>query len=413
MDNEIKLTLDPTAGISASQAAPAPAAPDPLAAAAAAMTAEIAAQSRPAVPAAQPAPQPAAQPTAQQAGPVIDETMFTEAERRVIDEFSKKIDITDTAVISNYGSAAQKKISDFSDTALGSVRNKDFGEVGGMITTLISNLRSLNDDTEDTKGFLGVFRTTRRKIENLKTRYDKCETSVNEIVAVLEQHQIILLKDISMFDQLYEMNLSYFKELTMYILAGKKKLAEERATTLVQMKEKASLSGLPEDAQAANDFEEQCTRFERKLYDLELTRMVSIQMAPQIRLVQNNDTMMTEKIQTVIMNTIPLWKSQMVIALGIEHSRQAMEAGKQVTDMTNELLKKNSEALHQATVQVTTEAERGVVDIETLTHTNEELIRTLDDIQAIQREGHERRVAAEAELGRIEAELKTKLINLH
>ena len=406
MDNEIKLTLDPTAGISASQAAPAPAAPDPLAAAAAAMTAEIAAQNRPA-PAAQ--PQPAAQP----AGPAIDETMFTEAERRVIDEFSKKIDITDTAVISNYGSAAQKKISDFSDTALGSVRNKDFGEVGGMITTLISNLRSLNDDTEDSKGFLGVFRTTRRKIENLKTRYDKCETSVNEIVAILEQHQITLLKDISMFDQLYEMNLSYFKELTMYILAGKKKLAEERATTLVQMKEKARLSGLPEDAQAANDFEEQCTRFERKLYDLELTRMVSIQMAPQIRLVQNNDTMMTEKIQTVIMNTIPLWKSQMVIALGIEHSRQAMEAGKQVTDMTNELLKKNSEALHQATVQVTTEAERGVVDIETLTHTNEELIRTLDDIQAIQREGHERRVAAEAELGRIEAELKTKLINLH
>ncbi len=400
MDNEIKLTLDPTAGISAAQAAPAPAAPDPLAAAAAAMAADVAAQSKPAE------PKPAAP-----AGPAIDETMFTEAERKAIADFSKQIDITDSSMILGYGSAAQKKISDFSDTALGSVRNKDFGEVGGMITTLIGNLRALNDDAEDNKGFLGVFRSSKRKIENLKTKYDKCETSVNDIVSILEQHQITLLKDVSMFDQLYEMNLSYFKELSMYILAGKKKLAEERATTLVEMKNKAQRSGLPEDAQAANDFEEQCTRFERKLYDLELTRMVSIQMSPQIRLVQNNDTMMTEKIQTVIMNTIPLWKSQMVIALGIEHSRQAMEAGRLVTDMTNELLKKNSEALHQATVAVTKEAERGIVDIETLTHTNEELIRTLDDIQTIQKEGREKRIAAEAELGRIETELKQKLIN--
>ena len=400
MDNEIKLTLDPTAGISAAQAAPAPAAPDPLAAAAAAMAADVAAQSKPAE------PKPAAP-----AGPAIDETMFTEAERKAIADFSKQIDITDSSMILGYGSAAQKKISDFSDTALGSVRNKDFGEVGGMITTLIGNLRALNDDAEDNKGFLGVFRSSKRKIENLKTKYDKCETSVNDIVSILEQHQITLLKDVSMFDQLYEMNLSYFKELSMYILAGKKKLAEERATTLVEMQNKAQRSGLPEDAQAANDFEEQCTRFERKLYDLELTRMVSIQMSPQIRLVQNNDTMMTEKIQTVIMNTIPLWKSQMVIALGIEHSRQAMEAGRLVTDMTNELLKKNSEALHQATVAVTKEAERGIVDIETLTHTNEELIRTLDDIQTIQKEGREKRIAAEAELGRIETELKQKLIN--
>ena len=303
----------------------------------------------------------------------------------------------ESAVVLGYGSAAQKKISDFSDTALGSVRNKDFGEVGGMITNLIGNLRSLNDDAEDNKGFLGVFKSSKRKIENLKTKYDKCETSVNDIVSILEQHQITLLHDVKMFDQLYAMNLSYFKELSMYILAGKKRLAEERATTLVEMKNKAIQSGLPEDAQAANDFEEQCTRFERKLYDLELTRMVSIQMSPQIRLVQNNDTMMTEKIQTVIMNTIPLWKSQMVIALGIEHSRQAMEAGKLVTDMTNELLKKNSEALHQATVAVTKEAERGIVDIETLTHTNEELIKTLDDIQTIQKEGREKRMAAEAE----------------
>jgi len=404
MDNEIKLTLDPTAGISAAQAAPAPAAPDPLAAAAAAMAADVAAQS-------QPQPQKPAVEEQKPAGPAIDETMFTEAERKAISDFSKQIDITDSSMILGYGSAAQKKISDFSDTALGSVRNKDFGEVGGMITTLIGNLRALNDDAEDNKGFLGVFRSSKRKIENLKTKYDKCETSVNDIVAILEQHQITLLKDVSMFDQLYAMNLSYFKELSMYILAGKKKLEEERATTLVEMKEKAKRSGLPEDAQAANDFEEQCTRFERKLYDLELTRMVSIQMSPQIRLVQNNDTMMTEKIQTVIMNTIPLWKSQMVIALGIEHSRQAMEAGRMVTDMTNELLKKNSEALHQATVAVTKEAERGIVDIETLTHTNEELIKTLDDIQTIQKEGREKRIAAEAELGRIETELKEKLIN--
>ena len=388
MDNEIKLTLDPTAGISAAQAAPA--APDPLAA-------DVAASSKPA--------------EQKPVGPAIDETMFTEAERKAISDFSKQIDITDSSMILGYGSAAQKKISDFSDTALGSVRNKDFGEVGGMITNLIGNLRSLNDDAEDNKGFLGVFRSSKRKIENLKTKYDKCETSVNDIVAILEQHQITLLKDVSMFDQLYEMNLSYFKELSMYILAGKKRLAEERATTLVQLKDKAKNSGLPEDAQAANDFEEQCIRFERKLYDLELTRMVSIQMSPQIRLVQNNDTMMTEKIQTVIMNTIPLWKSQMVIALGIEHSRQAMEAGRLVTDMTNELLKKNSEALHQATVAVTKEAERGIVDIETLTHTNEELIKTLDDIQTIQKEGREKRIAAEAELGRIENELKQKLIN--
>ena len=397
MDNEIKLTLDPTAGISAAQAAPA--APDPLAAAAAAMAADVAASSKPA--------------EQKPVGPAIDETMFTEAERKAISDFSKQIDITDSSMILGYGSAAQKKISDFSDTALGSVRNKDFGEVGGMITNLIGNLRSLNDDAEDNKGFLGVFRSSKRKIENLKTKYDKCETSVNDIVAILEQHQITLLHDVKMFDTLYAMNLSYFKELTMYILAGKKRLAEERATTLVQMKNKAIQSGLPEDAQAANDFEEQCTRFERKLYDLELTRMVSIQMAPQIRLVQNNDTMMTEKIQTVIMNTIPLWKSQMVIALGIEHSRQAMEAGKLVTDMTNELLKKNSEALHQATVAVTKEAERGIVDIETLTHTNEELINTLNDIQTIQKEGREKRIAAEAELGRIENELKQKLININ
>ena len=382
MNNEIKLTLDPNASLSAAAAAPVPEAP-----------------------AAQPA-----QPAPAQA-PAYDESMFTEAERRAIDEFAGQIDIKNSGMILGYGSAAQKKISDFSDTALGSVRNKDFGETGTMITNLIGNLRSMNDDAED-NGFLGMFKNTKRKIENLKTKYDKCEDSVNDIVAILEQHQITLLKDVAMFDDLYEMNLTYFKELTMYILAGKKRLAEERATTLVELKNKAMQTGLPEDAQAANDFEEQCIRFERKLHDLELTRMVSIQMSPQIRLVQNNDTMMAEKIQTVIMNTIPLWKSQMVIALGIEHSRQAMEAGRMVTDMTNELLKKNAEALRQATVDITREAERGIVDIETLTHTNEQLIQTLDEVQQIQKEGREKRAAAEEELGRIEGELKTKLINM-
>lgn len=395
-DNEIKLTLDPNAGIS-SAAAAAPA--HPMAGTAPAATTPSAAAEAPVEQ--KPAP-----------APLLDESQFSEAERKAINDFSKQIDITNSSMILGYGSAAQKKISDFSDTALGSVRNKDFGEVGGMITTLIGNLQSLNDDAEDKGGFLGVFKNTKRKIENLKTKYEKCEDSVNNIVSILEQHQITLLKDISMFDSLYEMNLEYFKELSMYIVAGKKRLEEERATTLVELKEKARKSGLPEDAQAANDFEEQCVRFERKLHDLELTRMVSIQMSPQIRLVQNNDTMMTEKIQTVIMNTIPLWKSQMVIALGIEHSRQAMEAGRMVTDMTNELLKKNADALRQATVDVTREAERGIVDIETLTHTNEQLIQTLDEIQQIQKEGRDKRVAAEAELGRIENELKDKLIGM-
>ena len=378
MNNEIKLTLD-----SGAAAAEAPAAPE--------------------------IPNPAAQ--AQEQVPALDESMFSESERRAIEDFSKQIDIRNSGMILGYGSAAQKKISDFSDTALGSVRNKDFGETGTMITNLISNLHSMNDDAED-NGFLGMFKNTKRKIENLKTKYDKCEDSVNDIVAILEQHQITLLKDVAMFDDLYAMNLTYFKELTMYILAGKKRLAEERATTLVELKNKAMQTGLPEDAQAANDFEEQCIRFERKLHDLELTRMVSIQMSPQIRLVQNNDTMMAEKIQTVIMNTIPLWKSQMVIALGIEHSRQAMEASRMVTDMTNELLRKNAEALRQATVDITRESERGIVDIETLTHTNEQLIQTLDEVQQIQKEGREKRTAAEAELGRIEDELKAKLINM-
>lgn len=388
MDNEIKLTLDPMAPFAAEKAPAAPATAESAFAAAAA-------SASPAV-----------------SMPALDETQFTESERRAIDEFSKQIDITNSAMILGYGAAAQKKISDFSDTALGSVRNKDFGEVGGMISSLITNLHSLNDDAEDNKGFKGLFKSTKRKIQDMKVKYEKCEDSVNSIVSTLEQHQITLLKDISMFDELYGMNLDYFKELSMYIVAGKKKLETERNTTLVELTNRAKESGLPEDAQKANDFAEQCVRFERKLHDLELTRIVSVQMAPQIRLVQNNDTMMTEKIQTIIMNTIPLWKSQMVIALGIEHSRQAMEAGRLVTDMTNELLKQNSAALHQAAVDITKESERGIVDIETLTKTNEELIATLTDIQQIQKEGREKRIAAEAELNRIENELKAKLLDV-
>lgn len=388
MDNEIKLTLDPMAPFAAEKAPEAPATAESAFAAA------------------------TASPSSAASMPALDETQFTESERRAIDEFSKQIDITNSAMILGYGAAAQKKISDFSDTALGSVRNKDFGEVGGMITSLIGNLHSLNDDAEDNKGFKGLFKSTKRKIQDMKVKYEKCEDSVNSIVSTLEQHQITLLKDISMFDELYDMNLDYFKELSMYIVAGKKKLEAERNTTLVELTNRAKASGLPEDAQRANDFSEQCVRFERKLHDLELTRIVSVQMAPQIRLVQNNDTMMTEKIQTIIMNTIPLWKSQMVIALGIEHSRQAMEAGRLVTDMTNELLKQNSAALHQAAVDITKESERGIVDIETLTKTNEELIATLTDIQQIQKEGREKRIAAEAELNRIENELKAKLLDV-
>jgi len=379
---EINLTLDPFG--SAAAAAPAPEA----------------------------APAGASTPAAAAAVPALDESAFSEQERKMIDDFSQTIDITDSTTILGYGASAQKKISDFSDTALNGVRNKDFGEVGQMLTGLIDQLRDMNEDAEDDKGFLGMFKNTKRKIESLKVKYEKVEDTVANVTESLRQHQVTLLKDVAMFDSLYETNMTYFKELSMYILAGKKRLQHERDVTLKALQEKAKQSGLPEDAQAANDFAEQCVRFERKIHDLELTRMVAIQMAPQIRLVQNNDTMMAEKIQTVIMNTIPLWKSQMVIALGIEHSRQAMEAQRAVTDMTNELLKRNAAALHQATVDVTRESERGVVDIETLTQTNTELISTLDDVAAIQKEGREKRTAAEAELNRIETELKTKLIGL-
>ncbi len=338
------------------------------------------------------------------------EDLFTEEENKMISDYAEKIDITDSATALNYGASSQKKISEFSDTALGKVQTKDFGETGTMIQNLLVQLKHI-DDGEEKGGLFGLFRKGKMKLEEKKIQYQKAETSVNEIVNVLEDHQVILMKDISMFDNLYDVNLDYLKELTMYIAAGKKKLQHERTVTLEEMRKKAAESGRPEDAQAANDFAEQCTRFERRLYDLELTRAVAIQTAPQIRLLQNNDAMMSEKIQTIIMNTIPLWKSQMVLALGIEHSNQAMQAGRNVTEMTNELLKRNAETLHQSTVDINTEAERGIVDIEALTETNKKLIETLDEVTRIQEEGHAKRQAAEVELRRIENELKQKLVN--
>ena len=341
----------------------------------------------------------------------IDDSSLSEEEKKIVDEFSKKIDISNSAVVMQYGAAAQQKVAGFSDAALENVRTKDFGELGDMMANLVVELKGIQEPTK-TKGFLGLFRKVRYDINVMKAKYDKAEVSVNNIVDALEGHQVVLLKDIAMLDKMYDMNLSYLKELTMYIIAGKKRLKEERETTLVELTNKAHETGLPEDAQAANDFAAKCDRFEKKLYDLELTRMISIQMSPQIRLIQNNDTLMTEKIQSTIVNTIPLWKSQMVIALGLSHSQQAMEAQHAVTEMTNELLKKNAEALHQGTVAVAKEAERGIVDIETLTQTNQQLITTLEEVRKIQDEGHQKRVEAEKELHRIEGELKNKLVDL-
>lgn len=343
--------------------------------------------------------------------PVPDEPVLTPEEQKVVDDFVEKIDITSSALVMQYGSGAQKKIANFSDTALANVRTKDLGEVGDEISNLVVELKGFDVSEEEEKGFFGFFKKQSNKLEGLKARYDKAEVNVNKIASSLEGHQVQLMKDIVMLDKLYETNLAYHKELSMYIIAGKKRLQRERSTTLVELKKKAERSGLAEDAQAANDFAQQCDSFEKKLHDLELTRMVSVQMSPQIRLVQNNDRLMAEKIQSTIVNTIPLWKSQMVISLGIAHSQQAMEAQRAVTDMTNELLRKNAEALHQATVDITRESERGIVDIETLTETNAKLIQTLDEVQAIQKEGREKRTAAESELNRIENELKTKLIN--
>ena len=335
---------------------------------------------------------------------------LTPAEQKMVADFASKIDITDPNIVLQYGAGSQQKIANFSDSALANVRNKDLGEVGDMITNLVGELKNFEDD--DSKGFLGFFKRQGNKIEQMKTKYDKAEVSVEKIATSLENHQVRLMKDVAVLDQLYNVNLANFKELSMYILAGKQKLNEVQNTTLPAMIEKAQKSGLPEDTQAANDMANMCNRFEKKIHDRELTRAISIQMAPQIRLIQNNDTVMSEKIQTTLVNTIPLWKSQMVIALGLAHSQEALKAQQQVTDLTNELLKKNAEALKISTVETAKASERGIVDIETLKQTNETLISTLDEVLQIQNDGRAKRREAEAELSRIENELKSKLLEM-
>ena len=342
---------------------------------------------------------------------VLDESNLTEEEREMVAEFAEKIELSNSNMVIQYGAGAQKKIADFSETALSNVRTKDLGEIGDMISGVVTELKSF-DVEENEKGFFSFFKRTSNKITALKAKYDKAEANVDKISHALEGHQIQLLKDVAMLDKMYELNKVYFKELSMYILAGKKKLKQVQEQELPVLTQKAKESGLAEDAQAANDLAAQCNRFEKKIHDLELTRMISIQMAPQIRLVQSNDTLMSDKIQSTLVNTIPLWKSQMVLALGVAHSQQAAEAQRQVTDMTNELLRKNAETLKMATVETAKESERGIVDMETLKHTNETLISTLDEVVRIQEEGREKRRAAELELGRIEGELKQKLLDI-
>ena len=340
----------------------------------------------------------------------VDESMLTEQEKKAVDDFAKKIDITDTNLVLNYGVAAQKSVATFSENALSSVRNKDLGEVGETLSNLVVEVKGFGQ--EEKKGFAGLFHKQKDKLELMRAQYGKAETSVNRIVSELEKHQVTLMKDIAMLDQMYDLNLKYYKELTMYIIAGKKRLAEVRSGELEELRKKAEASGLAEDAQAYNDYAQKCERFEKKLHDLELTRMVSLQMGPQTRLLQNNDTLMVEKIQSSLVNTIPLWKSQMVLALGMEHSRQATAAQSAVTQTTNELLKKNADMLKMGTIATAKEAERSIVDIETLQHTNEQLVSTLDEVVNIQREGAQKRKEAEVELGRIEGELKQKLMEL-
>lgn len=340
----------------------------------------------------------------------VDESMLTEQEKKAVDDFAKKIDITDTNLVLNYGVAAQKSVATFSENALSSVRNKDLGEVGETLSNLVIEVKGFGQ--EEKKGFAGLFHKQKDKLELMRAQYGKAETSVNRIVSELEKHQVTLMKDIAMLDQMYELNLKYYKELTMYIIAGKKRLAEVRSGELEELRKKAEASGLAEDAQAYNDYAQKCERFEKKLHDLELTRMVSLQMGPQTRLLQNNDTLMVEKIQSSLVNTIPLWKSQMVLALGMEHSRQATAAQSAVAQTTNELLKKNADMLKMGTIATAKEAERSIVDIETLQHTNEQLVSTLDEVVNIQREGAQKRKEAEVELGRIEGELKQKLMEL-
>ena len=342
---------------------------------------------------------------------VFDESMLSEDERRAVDAFAAQIDLTNSGAILQYGAGTQKKMADFSESALENVRTKDLGEIGGLLSDVVKELRDF--DEEEEKGFLGVFKKSSGKIRSAKAKYAKAEVNINQICKVLESHKVRLLKDIAVLDKMYELNLTYYKELTMYILAGKKKLAEVRNGRLLQLLEKASRTGLAEDAQAARDLDGMCNRFEKKIHDLELTRTISMQTAPQMRLVQGNDTLMVEKIQSTVVNTIPLWKSQMVLTLGIEHSAQAAAAQREVTDMTNELLRRNVKKLKLAVTETARESERGIVEIETLKATNETLISTLDEVMQIQREGRQKRAQAEQEMQRLEQELKAKLLQIH
>ena len=346
------------------------------------------------------------------AAPVFSMENLTPAERQAVDEFAAKINIEDANTVLQYGAGAQKNISDFSGAALNSVRTKDMGEVGDMLSGLVVELKAMEFDKEEKKGLKGLFRKADARIDELKAQYDKAEVNVTKITEQLEKHQVTLLKDVAMLDKMYALNQAYFKELSMYILAGKKRLAECRAGKLQELLQKAQQTGLPEDAQAANDYASMCDRFEKKIHDLELTRMISIQMSPQIRLIQNNDTLMVEKIQTSIVNTIPLWKSQMVLSLGMAHSQQAMRAQREVTNLTNELLKKNADMLKTGTIDVARESERGIVELETLKQTNESLISTLEEVRQIQVEGAAKRREAEGELVRIEGELRAKLLEI-
>ena len=342
--------------------------------------------------------------------PEMDDSMLSEEEKAMVESFSNQIDVTNSTMILQYGAGTQKKMADFSETALENVKTKDLGEIGTLLSSVVTELKEF--DEEETKGFLGLFKKGANKLEAMKAKYAKAESNVNEIVEVLEGHQVQLLKDVAVLDKMYDLNLTYYKELTMYILAGKKKLEEVRATQLQELRVKAQATGLAEDAQAAKDLDDMCNRFEKKIYDLELTRQIAMQTAPQIRMVQSNDTIMVEKIQSTVVNTIPLWKSQMVIALGVEHSIQAAEAQKQVTDITNELLKKNAEKLKIASVETAKEAERGIVDMETLAATNQSLIATFDEVMKIQQEGRQKRMEAEAKMLQMENELKNKLLEI-
>lgn len=343
---------------------------------------------------------------------LLEKSKLSPEEQKMVDDFAAKIDISNTNMVLKYGSSAQNKIANFSESALQNVRTKDLGEVGDMLNNLVQELRGF--DEEEEKGFFGIFKKASNKISTLRAKYDKAEVNVTRICEVLEGHQVQLMKDIALLDKMYEMNLVYFKELSMYILAGKQKLEQVRNKELVELSRRAQQTGLPEDAQAANDLSAMCDSFEKKIHDLELTRMVSIQMAPQIRLVQNNDSLMTEKIQSTLVNTIPLWKSQMLLSLGLAHSQQAIASQRAVTDMTNELLRKNAETLKMGTIEAAKESERGIVDLETLKQTNQSLISTLDEVMKIQEEGRQKRREAEQELGRLEGELKQKLLdNMH